>query len=165
MSKIWPHFSKENPCPACGGSDWCCRGGDKVFVCMRVESSRPHRDGGFFHEYGGKKAIQVLQKRFVPPKVNLDFGAMHKGAMSVTKNDFWPIHAEVLGVDWTALFNLQAVKWHDEIGIPMRDGDNKIIGIHLRADDGSKKAVTGSRNGLFIPSSVGELIERNKLKT
>jgi phage/plasmid primase-like uncharacterized protein len=33
----------------------------------------------------------------------------------------------------------------------MRDGDNKIIGIHLRCDDGSKKAITGSRNGLFIP--------------
>jgi hypothetical protein len=40
----------------------------------------------------------------------------------------------------------------------MRDGDNKIIGIHLRADDGSKKAVTGSRNGLFIPQIKPEKV-------
>jgi hypothetical protein len=70
-------------------------------------------------------------------------------------NSFEPLDklAHDLGVDCDSLIDLE-VGWNkpDKAwAIPMRDGDNKIIGIHLRSGDGSKKAVTGSRNGLFIP--------------
>jgi len=152
MSEVFPHFTKDNPCIGCGKWDWTCRYGDKGYICMRAESSMPMKDGGWFHFYDGekRKPIYIPPKR-IAPKVNLDFESLHLGALSVTNNNFWTDCGRLLGVDWICCLNLQFVKWHGEIGVPMRDGENKIIGIHLRCDDGSKKAVLGSRNGLFIP--------------
>ena len=155
INKIWPSFTRENPCPACGhwGNDWTCRAGDKVFVCMRVASNRTAKDGGFYHEYGEKKPTYIPPKRSAP-KVNLDFDAMSKSFRSWNEieSDIEEL-SESLGVSKESLNSLM-VGWsqeHEAHTIPMRDGDNKIIGIHLRCDDGSKKAVVGSRNGLFIP--------------
>jgi phage/plasmid primase-like uncharacterized protein len=36
----------------------------------------------------------------------------------------------------------------------MRDGNGKVVGVRLRADDGRKWAVKGSREGLFYPERV-----------
>ena len=160
MSAIWPHFNKKNPCPACNHSDWNCRMGDKKFICMRIASEHPAKDGGFYHEYGEKKPAYIPPKRSAP-KVNLDFdGMMKRYNFSVCEK-----LALNLGVSEKSLCDLNAfwIPEYNSWAIPMRDGENKIIGIHLRCDDGTKRAVVGSRNGLFIPSNVGELIERNKL--
>ena len=164
MSKIWPSFTKENPCPSCGhfGNDWCCRAGNTHYVCMRIASDRVAKDGGYIHPYGGKKPTYIPPAR-PAPKVVMDFEKLHCCMMRAD----WTSLGNKLGVSDESLSALD-VRYHAKESawaIPMRDGENKIIGIHLRSDDGSKKAVTGSRNGLFIPSSVGELIERNKLKT
>jgi hypothetical protein len=148
MSKIWPHFTKQNPCLACGGSDWCCRAGEKKFLCMRIQSDHPAKDGGFYHEYSGKKPVYIPPKRSAP-KVGMDFDAMMKRYNFSSCEKL----ALTLGVNEKSLFDLN-VFWlaeYDSWAIPMRDGDNKIIGIHLRCEDGSKKAVVSSRNGLFIP--------------
>ena len=42
---IWPHASTKNPCPICGGTDWCSFG-QKSILCRRAESERPHYDRG-----------------------------------------------------------------------------------------------------------------------
>ena len=118
---------------------------------MRVQSNHAAKDGGWYHDYGDKKPAYIPPKRTVP-KVNLDF---EKYWNNLIIRNPWSgdLMAEDLGVSYNSLVNLGMVK--DEIekawAIPMRDGENKIIGIHLRCDDGSKKAVLGSRNGLFIP--------------
>jgi len=154
MSKIWPHFTKENPCPACGGHDWCCRAGEKKFICMRIQSSHANKDGGFYHEYGGKKPAYIPLKRSAP-KVVMDFERYQKelrfGIVGIPK--YAIKFCDELGVSTKSMDYLLLGRSHELQcwSIPMRDGDNKIIGIHLRCDDGSKKAVVGSRNGLFIP--------------
>ena len=152
MSAIFPHFTKESPCPACGGHDWTCRAGQRKFICMRIESSHPSKDGGWFHEYGGKKQVQIMPKRFIaPPKVKMDFERMQLGFATA----FEPLDKLIhdLGVNSDSLISLCVgySRKDNAWAIPMRDGDNKIIGIHLRCDDGSKKCVTGSQGGLFIP--------------
>jgi hypothetical protein len=38
----------------------------------------------------------------------------------------------------------------------MRDENCKIIGIRRRFGDGHKRAITGSRNGLFIPAGLSK---------
>jgi hypothetical protein len=159
--KLWPKVSKENPCPICSHSDWLCRFGDKAVLCMRIESPHPARYGGFYHFYDSEKP----KPAYIPPKRRAhkfgDFGYADKmpdnGAAKKLSKEIGVSEESIssLGVFLTCV--------GFPFSIPMRDGDNKIIGIHLRGDDGSKKAVVGSRNGLFIPSSVGELIERNKL--
>jgi len=37
---------------------------------------------------------------------------------------------------------------------PMRNGDGEIIGLRVRYSSGAQAAVTGSRNGLFIPAGL-----------
>ena len=60
---------------------------------------------------------------------------------------------ERLGVDGECLFSLD-VAWaeeHKAWAIPMRNADDRIVGIRLRDNDGNKWAVKGSKQGLFIP--------------
>jgi 5S rRNA maturation endonuclease (ribonuclease M5) len=51
-----------------------------------------------------------------------------------------------LGVGWSAQHN--ATTW------PMKDADGDVVGIRLRKEDGSKFAVHGGREGVFIPANV-----------
>jgi len=150
MSKLWPTFTKEHPCPACNHSDWLCRQGERKFICMRVLSEHPSKDGGFYHEYGNKKPTYIAPKRSAPIQCkNINQIA---NRLTATQNQIDNL-AKQLGVEDWSLVHLHVSRHPQEKAwaIPMRDGDNKIIGIHLRCDDGSKKAITGSRNGLFIP--------------
>jgi hypothetical protein len=152
MSALWPKVTKEHPCKICGHGDWLCRYGDKAQICMRVESPKPSRDGGWYHFYDSKIKPKVMPKRFVPPKVKVDFEKIYSDGLKTTKSCYG-LSGE-LGVSEESLLSLGAVSSIQGIptwAFPMRDGDNKIIGIHLRYDDGSKKCVTGSQGGLFIP--------------
>jgi hypothetical protein len=40
----------------------------------------------------------------------------------------------------------------DMLAFPMYDGDGKVCGIRTRHQDGEKRAVTGSRAGVFLPT-------------
>ncbi|MEM9753111.1 MAG: toprim domain-containing protein [Planctomycetota bacterium] len=74
--------------------------------------------------------------------------------------------ADELGVDVQALDQLRVGRAtaDDLAGLgnaprpawtwPMRDGANNVIGVRLRYDDGSKRAVIGSRQGLFYVADV-----------
>ncbi len=153
MSSIWKHFTKESPCPACSRFDWTCRAGDRAFVCMRVDSQFPSKDGGWFHFYNdeplnsGRPKIEVEVKRI---KKEVDFENYLSG--KTFNIDGIDLLAASLGVSIQSLQDLHCFRnGKPEWAIPMRDGSNKIIGIQLRSDDGTKKCVTGSRGGLFIP--------------
>jgi len=52
----------------------------------------------------------------------------------------------MLGAAWAVEYKAWA--------FPMRDGARRVIGIRLRADNGRKWAVPGSRNGLFWPLGI-----------
>jgi phage/plasmid primase-like uncharacterized protein len=113
---------------------------------MRVESTRPMRDGGWFHEFGDKPKPAFAPKP-PTPKLNMDMESVYD-ALPVCSIE--PL-AKQLGVSLIALESLGITRKGNSWAVPMRDGKNKIIGIHLRCDDGTKRAVVGSRNGLFIP--------------
>lgn len=151
MSNLWPKFTKENPCPACSHGDWSCRAGDKKFICMRVESPHPSADGGFYHEYGGDRGVvRPLPMRKVAEKAEI------KRSWDVLNKEFQYLCGEGflandIGVSVDSLISL-GCGWgggYSSYTFAMRDGDNNIIGIQLRGE--SKKCITGSRLGLFIP--------------
>ena len=48
MELSFRRVSKASPCPQCGKPDWCTVG-DYGVVCMRVQSARPVKNGGWFH--------------------------------------------------------------------------------------------------------------------
>lgn len=41
--------TRERPCAICAGTHWCTRSPDGAWCCMRVPSSRPAANGGWFH--------------------------------------------------------------------------------------------------------------------
>jgi phage/plasmid primase-like uncharacterized protein len=153
--------SHEHPCPVCGKPDWCSVTTDQqLAICMRVEvgARREARNGGFIH---------VLQKRPFSARV------IHRPSVSLkyrprSRHD-WPRFAAVLqeGVDPVRLQQLGstlgvsnaslhqlAIGWARSFNawsFPMRDARGAVVGVRLRRDDGTKCAVPGSHNGLFVP--------------
>lgn len=152
---LWNKYTKDNLCPHCNHFDWVCRYGEKQSICMRVQSDRPSKDGGWYHPIDPQKPKPV----YVAPKKQSDL-LMEQAAKKMFarydeffKQDDWANEelAKTLGVSVKAVESLWICHHQLQFGIPMRDGDNNVIGIHLRHEDGTKRAVTGSRNGLFIP--------------
>jgi len=72
-------------------------------------------------------------------------------------NETHPMHicrlADILGVLPESLEMMECA-WNDRQNcwaMPMRDQYNEIVGLQLRWEDGFKKTLSGSHNGMFIP--------------
>ena len=152
MNEVWPHFTREHPCPSCGHWDWNCRIGDKKYICMRVESNFPAADGGWYHDIGD------LPKPYIPPHKRapirmMDFTTFLNCCRIQSHLKVECNLPDLLGVEIKSIESIGfewSIKFQSYV-IPMRDGDNKIIGIQLRGE--TKKCITGSRLGLFIPQA------------
>lgn len=154
--KVWPKFNKDNPCSACGHFDWTCRYGDTHFVCMRIKSQFPNRDGGWLHplEKSFSKPAPKQPRPLQTTTIDQSYQAISK--FKSCGEDF----AKSLGVSLEALQALGCC-WSDYYQayvFPMRDGENKIIGYRLRNMAGKKWAIMGSQQGIFIPQ-----IEKQKV--
>ena len=160
----WLRVSRQRPCPVCKKPDWCTYTSDgRVVCCMRVESEKVVRNGGWLHRVGdgGGSALSVRVPRRVGDAALFDAGTYHAALRE--KSDWRDVDglALSLGLCPYALATLQPAwdHWHDAWGFPMRDGAGKVVGIRLRADDGRKWAVKGSREGLFFDPAVGRVPE------
>lgn len=153
MSKIFPHVTRQNPCPICGKTDWC-QFGDRAVKCMRIESAKPCPSGGWWHFYGDKptiKPVRILPKRESKP---IDAAGLMKRLFDDTRFEQYETLAASLCVDPKSLIDLGA-GWspaHGAWAFPMFDGQSRVIGIRLRWMNGEKKAVTGSHQGIFFPT-------------
>lgn len=144
-----------HPCPICKGATWCtvAATGDAVH-CMRVTSGKQLDDGGFLHTTQiarGAKAVRI------PPAVKRparDWAAI--AANCETFPGCSETLSAMLGVSIDALRLLQVgySASHDAWTFPMRDAGGNVIGIRTRYKDGAKKAITGSRSGLFFCSTM-----------
>ena len=120
---------------------------------MRIQSAQPMHNGGWFHKLdaGAQKSISIKE----PP---------HKPTINATKLMFeyagdtqeekvcW--FASSLGVSCDSLRRLDCA-WaapHRAWAFAMKDGWGNTVGIRLRYESGKKLAVTGSRQGIFIPN-------------
>ena len=154
MSGIWQHATAQNPCPICQKTDWCCFG-DYAMKCMRVESERACPSGGWYHFYDNRTRIDFVP-RSKPAPARIDAGAVIGRIRIKSLPQQLEQSARVLGVTVAALESLGAA-WHTEknaLAFPMFDAQRNEIGIRLRNELGFKWAVSGSRNGLFIPKEL-----------
>jgi len=150
-----------HPCVICGKPDWCGYTEDgTIAVCMRVESSRPCKNGGWVHILREDSTVlrpaRVEHKSVLLPVPALDAEMLIAQWRQNTPANRREALATMLGVSTEALTRLDAV-WaanHKAWAFPMRDASDKTVGIRLRAEDGRKWAVTGSKSGLFVPSGV-----------
>lgn len=150
----WQRVSKMNRCPKCGNNTWCAVNVNLgIILCMRVESDRPSKgeSGGWIHPLAGGKIEFTPKPKPEPPRIDaqklmLDYWKHTTDAM----RQRW---ARQLGVSVFSLYALGA-SWaapYRAVAFPMFSGSRECIGIRLRSESGQKWAVTGSRQGIFIP--------------
>jgi len=153
-SNIWPHATPSHRCTVCDGPDWCTFG-SVAMLCQRVESAWPAKTSGWYHYYDGNGPRPVSIPTKPRPAEQIDCAAMFEEMVSMRSNHFkgLAIHAKSIGLSMDSLESLRCVYSvkNQAFAFPMRDGDGSIIGIRLRNHDGKKWAVTGSRQGIFIP--------------
>lgn len=147
--------SKQNPCPVCGKFDWCLVAEDgKACICSRISDGAVKTAGGagYLHKFDDKPVpVKQPEKYKVQSKPKRNFRAM--AAKAFEKTDRQKLAAE-LGVSVQSLYRL-GTGWGGKCWtFPMFDGHRNVIGIRLRNPKGGKYAVSGSRNGLFIPKGV-----------
>jgi 5S rRNA maturation endonuclease (ribonuclease M5) len=161
-ANAWSRVTSSNPCPVCGKARWCGIAPDgRAVICMRVESSHPTRNGGWFHPVDGatpRPRPPIRQERAAA--VGIDPAPLWREWHARTDARDLARLAVGLGVDTAALRALGAA-WappHRAWAFPMRDAAGGIVGIRLRAEDGRKWAVRGGHEGLFVPDMPAEKI-------
>ncbi|MDD2707542.1 MAG: toprim domain-containing protein [Verrucomicrobiae bacterium] len=163
MSTIyeWIRVTKQAPCPCCGKPDWCTVAVDHgLACCMRIQSDRPAKNGGWLHKVGETLSKPVPRQPPAPVKM-IDFASLWRIWWEKTSDEKIGRFASGLGVSSFSLLALGCC-WtpeHNAWAFPMKDNSHGIIGIRLRNDAGKKWAVRGSHAGLFIP----EIPKRNEL--
>lgn len=145
--------SKSRPCPICKKPDWCRVFADGWVECMRVQSDRPAKSGGWMH---GDRECPPARFSPQPPPVKrptINATKMMRDWVAETSLDDLSKFASHLGVSVESIASVGAA-WaapHNAWAFPMCDGYGEVIGIRLRNERG-KFAVGGSRQGIFIAS-------------
>jgi hypothetical protein len=119
---------------------------------MRVQSDRPCESGGWFHDYAGAPRRPVVARPIATP-AKIDAASLIDQWRKSTALFQIRALAGALNVLTESLVALGAC-WapgHAAWAFPMRDGFGEIVGVRLRGLDGRKWAVTGSKQGLFVP--------------
>lgn len=154
----WRRVSRSKPCPVCRKADWCTVAADgSVACCMRVESPKRLRNGGWLHrlresdEWRHRHVRRVTLPKRRPAA---DFGQLAEQYHEVV-NPFDLVRlAADLGVDRGAFWRLE-IGWDGRAWtFPMRDAGGVVTGIRRRFPDGGKLSVQGGREGLFVPSEL-----------
>lgn len=159
----WMRVNKNCPCPICSHTDWCGVSDDGgMVICMRQEegSTKLTRNDGYLHvlrkgdgswQHQGRRVFVAEAKvvRDDLPQILEECGqALDDEKMGMLSNH--------LGVSAGSLRRL-ALGWHQVMQawtFPMLDHACKPVGIRLRSLGGSKSSLTGSCEGLFIPTGL-----------
>lgn len=127
---------------------------------MRVKSDHPTRNGGWLHRIADR-SFQPAPRVHLPPRREarpcaIEWVALLNRFARDTQTDAVERLAAGLGVSPGGLRRL-GLAWaapHRAWAFPMCDANRETTGIRLRAEDGRKWAITGSRNGLFWPDDL-----------
>lgn len=152
----WFRVNRYRVCEICDHADWCTYS-DLGACCMRVESNKPMKNGGWLHGARSSRVEQPLYKRPMTgssPAAPIDFLKLITRWRKEKAGELEPL-AATLGVRQQDLVDLHAC-WapdHRAFAFPMFDAEGNITGIRLR-NDRYKWSVEGSHPGLFIPFSA-----------
>lgn len=127
--------------------------GAKFVLCNRVQSPKPQKGGGWLHATGEKRTVAPQRVTKTSWAAQLNCSRLIMEWAAETSIDALDDFAVRLGVSVDALAALNACYAHQHRAwaFPMLDGHGSPVGIRLRADDGRKWAVKGSKQGIFLP--------------
>ena len=143
--------TKQAPCKICKRGDWCRVFTDGWAECMRVQSDRPAKSGGWMHwqgQFAPAPRPRALPRN-APPTINAT--KLIREWCAATPAAAVDNLATVLGLSTPSVTAVGAA-WaapHAAWAFPMCDGYGNVVGIRLRNDKG-KFAVRGSRQGIFL---------------
>src|SRR5207247_801907 len=90
------------------------------------------------------------------PHADLDLAALAQSFQAAVSADRLDKLARDLGLSVNSLHAL-GIGWaapHRAWSFPMADPAGAVLGVRLRLQDGRKLATKGSKEGLFIPSTI-----------
>lgn len=146
----WRRVTRNEPCPICGKPDWCGVSIDGGAArCMRAQSDR-ESSGGWVHRLGSGGVVESVW-RPVPVSVpRADLGELaQRWSRDLRRSRLEPF-ADSLGIPAVALVSLGMGWTGSAWSFPMRNVVQRVVGIRLRAPNGSKFAVRGSKDGCFV---------------
>lgn len=125
--------------------------------CMRVESAHACPSGGWYHFYDSAKpsyAPRTGERRESVAQIDVEAILTRWQKLTVPKS--LSLFAKSLNVSQDALYRLGCcfANEHKAWAFPMYDGVGSAVGIRLRSETGFKWTVTGSRQGVFVPSYI-----------
>jgi hypothetical protein len=127
---------------------------------MRTPSAKSARNGGYIHRFGDLfNSAQAPAKPPAPPAPShmpsdKVAAVWTRWGIQTADHQVQPL-AQSLGVSLLSLRQI-GIAWawpYDAWAFPMFDGNGEFRGIRLRYDTGEKRAVSGSRQGIFIPDT------------
>lgn len=150
----WMPVKKDNPCPICGKPDYCTLTINGRFACcMRTESSVPMKNGGWRHKIDSDSLPKRPRKQHIAKKRPvLDCKALQLQYVLPSGNRDVRRLSGLLGVSEQSLHRLGIGMENKNFTFPMFDGLCNIVGFRTRTPQHRKFAITGSKNGLFIPT-------------
>jgi hypothetical protein len=156
MSNGWRRVTREKPCVICKKPDWCVVCDDEsAAICMRVESDRPTKSGGWIHRLtrvGWQR--DHLQRRPVKSAKRTtytDLSDLSDRMQSQCTDDFVAALSGQLSVSTESL-RLLGVGWSVErrcYSFPMFRNDGSVSGIRYRTIEGNKFTEPGGKEGVF----------------
>lgn len=167
----WRRVTVLHRCPVCGKPDWCGVTADgAVAHCMRVESNRPTRNGGWLHRL--TNSPKACHSYIIPPRPALsqDWGhlaARFRAAVcqrrlsDLARTLGVTVHAlDCLDIGWASAHDLRTAgtRYFSDTGawaFPMtHPASDRICGFRLRPEHGKKFSFTGGKEGLFLPTNL-----------
>ena len=150
--------SKTHPCQICKHGDWCRVFADGWVECMRVQSDKPAKSGGWMHSQRelspGRLTPRVPQSA---PTPTINATKLMRGWWTSTDDGQREGLARELGLSLASVVAVGAA-WappHAAWAFPMCDGYGNVSGIRLRNEKG-KFAVRGSRQGIFLANAPAQ---------
>lgn len=153
-------LSRNEPCLVCGHLEWCLVSRDEPpsrAICKRAESKRAWGEAGWLHVLQDDGRPRPRARRIVIPlrTAARDFRALAAEYRDRAQPAAVARLADHLGVSVVSLERL-GIGWDGRNwSFPMSDATGFVRGIRLRTSLGRKFAVTGSKEGLFIPAGLG----------
>jgi len=155
----WQRAKPQTPCPICGKKDYCGWTEDgRVAICMRVQSDRISRNGGWTH-YLEEPLPIVFHRDVEPPPFNANryWKWLLERQGTRYESEFERLGEQLGGVP-SSFIRSVGICWEPErrcMAFPMMNGlHDKTIGIRLRWHDGSKGSIAGSKSGLIYDSRI-----------
>lgn len=155
----WIRVTARRPCEICGKPDWCGYTDDGASCCMRVTSDRPLPNGGWLHGGGNAPNRQILPRKasgqgYESP--DFDAPLWWRSGRFILSNDRRGLDEweDRLGLPVDSMAWMGATSICRMLCFPMHDGRGEVCGIRTRTTDGQKRAITGSRAGVFLPTQT-----------